>query len=169
MGELTVQEWLLGVFLIGSALGVILAKNPILSLLSFLFSLFVLAVTYFQLAAQFIAVMQILVYGGAILVIFCFVMILFQDAEKEIRKVKEKSRGPFLLFAGLAFFLALFFLAQNVGGLKPLSRNLPEDFGMAEGVGRAIYIDFFFPFEAVIVLFLVALIGAFYMGKKRVE
>ena len=75
MGEL-----LLGLLLILSGLGVILAKKPVYSALSFLLTLILLAIQFLELSANFIAVMQVIVYAGAILVMFMFVIVLFQDA-----------------------------------------------------------------------------------------
>src|SRR5581483_9485736 len=94
------QLSLLGLSLILSSLGVILFKKPVHACLSFLFSLLILAGIYLQLSAEFIAVMQILVYAGAILVIFMFVIILFQDAHEQIEKFKAQNNRLFLMTTG---------------------------------------------------------------------
>lgn len=159
-------EWILGCLLILSALGVILATKPVHASLSFLLTLFLLAVLYLQLSAQFIAVMQVLVYAGAILVLFVFVIVLFQDAHQKIVRFPAKS-VPFLLFLGGAAFLATaLFLGTELIGMSPKNPLLSSGYGTVESLGRALYVDFFFPFEAVTLLFLIAGVGALYVGRK---
>jgi NADH-quinone oxidoreductase subunit J len=159
-------QCILGIILILSALGVILARKPVHASLSFLVTLLTLAVFYLQLSAEFIAVMQILVYAGAILVIFMFVIILFQDAHQQIVEFQPESAPILLVGAAAAFVIGLAFLGQRLIGLTPPAKGLPEGFGTAQSLGSALYVDFFFPFEAVTLLFLVAVVGAFYIGKK---
>ncbi|MEI8365551.1 MAG: NADH-quinone oxidoreductase subunit J [Parachlamydiaceae bacterium] len=159
-------EWILGCVLVLSALGVILATKPVHASLSFLMTLLVLAAIYLQLSAQFIAVMQVLVYAGAILVLFVFVIVLFQDAHEQIATFASKS-APLLLFVGVsAFLLTMIFLGKQFLGMAPAHPALPHDYGTVQSLGRALYVDFFFPFEAVTLLFLIAGVGALYIGRK---
>jgi NADH-quinone oxidoreductase subunit J len=160
-------QWILGFLLILSSLGVIIARKPLYASLSFLFSLLILATLYLQLSAQFIAVMQILVYAGAILVIFIFVIVLFQDAHQQISRFQPGSNSLLLSLAASAFILALIFLGKNLINLTPLTKKLPEGFGTVQTLGKALYLDFFFPFEAITLLFLVAVIGALYIAKRE--
>ena len=161
-----VLQWIIGSLLILSSLGVILARNPVHASLSFLLTLLSLAVLYLQLSAQFVSVMQVLVYAGAILVIFMFVIILFQDAHHEIEKFKEQSSPILLIAAILSFAAVLFLLGRKLMGIQLGTGNLPEGYGTVESLGRTLYLDFFFPFEAVILLFLIALVGALYIGRR---
>lgn len=163
----TTAQWLLGSILILSSIGVILARKPVHASLSFLLTLLTLAAIYLQLSAEFIAVIQILVYAGAILVIFMFVVVLFQDAHQKINQFKPRSKQPFLFAAAAAFLLAFIFLGSRFLGLISLPEELPKEFGSVQAIGKALYVDFFFPFEAVILLFLVAVVGALYIGKKE--
>lgn len=157
----------ISLILILAALGVILAKKPVHACISFLLTLLMLSGLYFQLDAQFIAVMQVLVYAGAILVIFMFVIVLFQDAYRVIDQTKPQSE-PFLLIAAASLFvLTLIFLATRLLGFAPAAKAPPEGFGTVEALGQALYVDYFFPFEAVILLFLIAIIGVLYVGKKE--
>lgn len=160
--------WILGTLLILSSLGVILARNPVHASLSFLLTLLALASLYLQLSAQFIGVMQVLVYAGAIMVIFIFVIVLFQDAHQNIAKFKPNSSQLFLMTAAVCFLATMIFMGRQFVGLTASNANLPAGFGTVESLGRALYVDFFFPFEAVILLFLAAVVGALYIGKKRV-
>jgi NADH-quinone oxidoreductase subunit J len=161
------SQLIIGIILILSSLGVILARKPVHASLSFLLTLMALAALYLQLSASFIAIMQILVYAGAILVIFMYVIVLFQDAHEQIADAKPES-APFLLYlAAAGFVLTLVFLGKQLLHLKPATENLAEDFGSVQAIGKALYVDFFFPFEAVILLFLIAVVGALYVAKKE--
>lgn len=159
-------QWILGTVLILSSLGVILARKPVHASLSFLVTLISLSALYLELSAQFISVMQLLVYAGAILVLFMFVMVLFQDAYLQIDNTQPQSAPLFLALAGICFSLILLFLSTQLNGLSTHSKQVPNEFGTVQSLGEALYIDFFFPFEAVTLLFLIAVIGALYIGKK---
>lgn len=163
---MTAVHWLLSILLILAALGVILARKPVHSALSFLLTLLTLASLYFQLSADIIGVMQILVYGGAILVIFIFVIVLFQDAYTQILKFKPQS-SRFLLFLGLSSLVLSFgYFGKKLLGQNGQIAPLPQGFGTIESLGETLYTDFFFPFEAVTLLFLMAAVGALYVGRK---
>lgn len=159
-------QWVLGAVLILSSLGIILLRNPVHASLSFLMTLMTLAALYLQLAAEFIAVMQILVYAGAILVIFMFVIILFQDAHQQMIHFKPQSKPLLLILAGSSFALLFVILAGKLWGLPPTTPVASEGFGTVQTLGKVLYVDFFFPFEAVIFLFLIAVVGALYVAKK---
>lgn len=159
-------QWILGFILILSSLGIIIARKPVHACISFLLTLVTLAAFYLQLSAEFIAVMQILVYAGAILVIFMFVIVLFQDAYQQIEKFEPNSTATLLYIAAGTFLLAFVFLGKRLVDLAPFKEKLPDGFGSVQSIGQALYIDFFFPFEAVIFIFLIAVIGALYTAKK---
>jgi NADH-quinone oxidoreductase subunit J len=163
----SLAQWMMGAVLIFSSLGIILARKPVHACLSFLLTLLTLAGLYLQQSAQFIAVMQILVYAGTILVIFMFVIVLFQDAHMQIERNPPKSFPFLLMTAAGAFVLALLFLGRQLMELKYPSKPLPKGYGSVESLGQALYVDFFLPFEVVILLFLVALVGALYVAKKE--
>ena len=160
-------QWILGILLILGSLGVITARKPIYSALSFLLTLFVLAFFYLLLSAHFIAVMQVLVYAGAILVIFVFVIVLFQDAHEQLAQFAPKSKPLLLYLAASLFVLTLVFLGKRFIDMEPAKEGVPANYGSVQSLGEALYLDFFFPFEAVVLLFLVAGIGALYIAKKE--
>lgn len=159
-------QWILAIILIIASLGVIMARKPVIASLYFLVTLLALAALYLQLSAQFIAVMQVLVYAGAILVIFMFVIIMFQDAHQQIATLQSHSPWLFLFVAACAFVLALGLLGNQLIGISVPAGHLPEKYGTVEALGKMLYLDFFFPFEAVVFLFLISMIGALYIGKK---
>lgn len=159
-------QWILGIILILSSLGVVLSRQPVHSSLAFLLTLLTLAALYLQLSAQFIAVMQVFVYAGAILILFMFVIMLFQDAYREILQVKAKSLPILLFISAAAFLLTFLFLGRQFLGLKPAVDKLPEGYGTVQSLGTALYLNFFLPFEAVTLLFLIAVIGSLYIARK---
>jgi NADH-quinone oxidoreductase subunit J len=163
----SIFQWIIGFILILTSLGIILSRKPIYSSLSFFLSLLALAVLFLQLSAQFIAVMQILVYAGAILVLFVFVIVLFQDAHQQIERHKGISEKPFLILAACSFILVLALLGFHLMDINVHGEKIPEGYGTVQSLGQALYVDFFFPFEAVILLFLVAVVGALYIGRKE--
>jgi len=157
----------LTVLLLLSAVGVITLRNPVHASLSFLLSLLSLAGIYLELSASFISMMQVLVYAGAILVIFMFVVVLFQDAYQQIDISKANSRAVFLIPTAAIFLVAMLAYGWEFVHLPMLHIELPTNFGSIEGLARTLYIDFFFPFEIVILIFLISLVGALYIGKKE--
>ncbi len=161
-----IADYILGLILILASLGVILLEKPVHASLSFLLTLLALAALYLQLSAEFIAAMQVLVYAGAILVIFMFVIVLFQDAHQQIAKLQPHSLSMLLIGAAAASIVTFAFLGHRLAGLEAPRGQLPEGYGSVQSLGQALYLDFFFPFEAVILMFLVAVVGAMYIGKK---
>lgn len=158
-------QYVLTLLLILFSLGVIQTKKPVYSALCFLGTLITLSAYYLELSAEFIATMQILVYAGAILVVFMFVLILFQDAYVKIYDKPANSSPVLLISAGASFLIALGILTYQLMGIKS-GGTLPPGFGEAEYLGKTLYIDFFFPFEAVVMIFLIACVGALYIGRK---
>lgn len=163
------SELLLGIFLVLSSIGVITLKNPVHASLSFLLTLLSLATIYIELAAEFIGISQVLVYAGAILVIFMFVIILFQDAHYELLRVKPQVNRGIIYITGLFFLIAVGFFLKQLIPIPIAEPLLLPSYGTVEHLGKALYIDFFFPFEAVVFLFLVSIVGALYMGKKEIN
>jgi NADH-quinone oxidoreductase subunit J len=160
-------DLILGSVLILSSLGVILLRNPVHAALSFLLTLITLSIIYLQFLAQFVAAMQILVYAGAILVIFMFVIILFQDAHQQIAKEHATSSKLLIYTSGILFLLAIGSIAFQLASFQTAAEQPPNGFGTVESLGKELYLNFFFPFEAVSLLFLIAAVGAFYIGRKE--
>lgn len=163
----TIAQWFIGITLIGSAIGVITFREPVHACLSFMMTLIMLAALYLQLSAEFTAVMQILVYAGAILVIFMFVIVLFQDAHAQIEQHRPQSKKLLLTFAAVAMSMLLLLTATRFIDISSNADSIPKDFGTVQALGHDLYVDFFFPFEAVVLLFLIALVGALYIGRKN--
>lgn len=160
-------QLILSFILILASLGVVLLRKPVHASLSFLLTLLCLAAMYLNLSAEFIAVMQVFVYAGAILIIFMFVIVLFQDAHQQISGYPAQSSTWLLAIAPVAFGIGLLYLARHFLPAEPATEALPQGFGTVQSLGYSLYVDFFFPFEAITLLFLVAVVGALYIGRKE--
>jgi NADH-quinone oxidoreductase subunit J len=160
-------QWIFGTLLVLFSLGVITARKPLYSALCFLATLLSLAGLFLELSAQFIAVLQILVYAGAILVIFVFVIVLFQDAHEQLSHFQVLSNKYLIAFASVLFLSAWVVVGRGFLGLEPVTQEAAPEYGTVRSLGEALYVDFFFPFEAVVVLLLVAVVGSVYIAKRE--
>jgi NADH-quinone oxidoreductase subunit J len=160
----------LSVVAVASALSVILQRNPVMSALSLIVTIFTLAVAFLSLGSAFLAAVQVIVYAGAIMVLFVFVIMLLDLGRREPIRVTGLSRKIFGLAAAAAFFaqVAASISASGVLGAKP-SAPLPPGYGSAVDVGRTVFTGYLYPFEAASVLLLAAMVGAIVMAKKRIE
>jgi len=165
------------IFLFLAALGVvaafnlILQRNPIYSALSLIVTLCVMAALFVLLSAPFIAAMQIIVYAGAIMVLFVFVIMLLNVRSEEARRdplkyLKWLAVPLFLALAGEVFFVVRS-VADPTGAALPADSNNPAQvLGSAETIGREMFTSYLLPFEATSVLILMAIVGAMVLAKK---
>lgn len=160
-----------GVALI-SALLVVTQKKPIHSALFLILTLFCLAGLFLLLGAEFIAAAQVIVYAGAIMVLFLFVIMLLhlEKEGEEDSPVRKKSSRWIGIFIALMIFVLLtpVWSSHVLTGLKGL--YTPENVGEVGNtvmVGRALFTKYLLPFEIASVLLLVAMIGGVILSKKR--
>jgi NADH-quinone oxidoreductase subunit J len=147
---------------------VVLQKHPIASALSLVGVMGAIAVLYLQLGAEFIAMAQIIVYAGAIMVLFIFVIMLLNAGKEESsgRSWMAQLLGiPALLalFGVFAYFIQTGFADAGVvtfGNFKG---------GTAQSVGYALFTDYLLPFEVTSVLILVAIVGAIVLARKEMD
>jgi len=151
--------WVFAVTAIVSALVVILAKNPITSALGLIVTFFVLAGYYVLLSAQFLAAVQVIVYAGAIMVLFLFVIMLL-NLQKLPDMFPQKRTGFLLGIAvgGVFFLMALKALTGiSVTGSPS---QIDVDMGSSANLGTRLFTTYLLPFEIASVLLLSAIIGA---------
>ncbi len=151
-----------------SALLMITRKNPMSSALFLIANFVALSGLYLTLHAQFIAIMQILVYAGAIMVLVLFVIMLLnlQDEQQHTEPRSARSLIPGLAGVVLAALLIYpLFRTIDAGPFSPSARA--QDIGTVEGIGSVLYTSFLFPFEMTSLLLLAAIIGAVVLAKKR--
>jgi NADH-quinone oxidoreductase subunit J len=148
---------------------VIFSKNPINSAMSLVASFFFLAGVYVLLWAHTIAALQVLVYAGAIMVLFLFVIMLLNLGEAELgtqRLTLSRIAGGLAavgLFAALALAISR---APVLSGWMDLERM--RGFGTLRVVGQDLYTRWLFPFEAVSLLLLVSMVGAVVVSKSKI-
>ncbi len=148
-----------------SAVGVIGFRNPVSSALSLVVTLFAVAALYVLLHAEFLAIIQIFTYAGAIMVLFIFIIMLLNLQADELKEREMSAPGKVFLGAvGLGVFASFGFLFHF---LPTMTSSIPEGFGSAKDVGKALFTDYVIPFEIAGILLTVALIGAVLLAKRK--
>lgn len=159
----------LSVLAIGSALAMVINKNTVNSALFLVINMVSIAGVYLILNAQFLALIQILVYAGAIMVLFLFVIMLLnlEDEEKLFDKFRVKYFLSFLLGVGV-LSQVLYSLGDIANALPEISWDM-EELGTIEAVGDVLYTDFLLPFEITALLLTAAVVGALLVAQYRVK
>lgn len=156
--------WFLSVLAIVAAGGVVLSKSPIYSVLWLIVVFFSISGHYILMNAQFLAIVNIIVYAGAIMVLFLFVIMLMNlnaDAEPA-KNIYLKMAG---VVAGMCLMIVFVAAVAQSGDIKvPLAKG--SDVGLIKNLGKALFNEYVIPFEISSVLFLSAMVGAVVLGKK---
>jgi NADH-quinone oxidoreductase subunit J len=158
---------ILSAICIGGALLVIFSKNPVYSVLFLILTFFSIAGHYILMNAQFLAIVHIVVYSGAIMVLFLFVIMLLnlnKDAEPRLPLIMKLAG----VMSGCLLLLTVF------GAMKGMAIQVSEnttitDIGLVKPLGKVLFTEFLLPFEVSSVLFLSAMIGAVMLGKKDLK
>ena len=154
---------------IGCALGVIFHRNPVHCALLLVGVLLSLSGLFVLLHAQFIAALQVIVYAGAIMVLFLFVVMLLNVKSESAILTPGAAKGFGILFAFLVF-VELLWTALTFGrdpGALPPEAALPAEFGSPAAIGRTLYTVWLLPFEITSILLLVAVVGAVVLAKRK--
>ncbi len=166
MNTLEILFYALSAFAIASAVMVLISKNPIHSVLWLILVFFAISGHYILLNAQFLAIVNIIVYAGAIMVLFLFVIMLMN-----VKKDKEPQKQHLVKFIGViaggSFLTLLIALVKQTSQLQEKTVLLKEGtIGLIHPLGKALFNDYVVPFEISSVLFLSAMVGAVIIGKK---
>jgi NADH-quinone oxidoreductase subunit J len=158
--------WLLSVMALFGALMVVTSKNPVYSVLWLILTFFAISGHYILLNAQFLAIVNIIVYAGAIMVLFLFVIMLMN-----LGKSTEPQKNRWLRFAGAVAggcLLLVFVAALRNTEVKGLSAEVNSgDIGLIKNLGKELFSTYVVPFEISSILFLSAMVGAVVIGKKE--
>jgi len=149
---------------------VITRRNPVISALFLILNFFCLAGLYLTLNAQFIAVIQVLVYAGAIMVLFLFVIMLLNLGDEE--RLKEKLSFKRIFAAGLSFglLLELVYIVGFIDVPMPAGDfSKGVEIGTVEYIGEELFTTYLFPFEITSVLLLAAMVGAVVLAKRKMD
>lgn len=158
--------YLIGGLTIASALMVVLSKHPVRSVLYLVVTFFMITANYVLLNAQFIAIVNIIVYAGAIMVLFLFVLMLLNlSKETEPRGSLLMKIAAVIAFLLLAFVLLLALYDAVVAA--PLVTENTEANGLVEHLGNLLFTKYVLPFEISSILFIAAMVGAVLLAKRE--
>ncbi|MEX2574761.1 MAG: NADH-quinone oxidoreductase subunit J [Balneolaceae bacterium] len=160
---------LLSVLAIASALALVLNKNTVNSALFLVLNLLSVAGIYLLLQAQFLAMIQLVVYAGAIMVLFLFVIMLLNIDEEEslFDKFRIKYLVAFLL--GVVVFGQLLYSLGGVADLLPEISADMEHIGTVEAIGDVMYTEYLMPFEMTAILLTAAVVGALMIAQYKIN
>jgi NADH-quinone oxidoreductase subunit J len=165
----TLLFWLLAVIALLAAASMIIQRNPVHSALFLIITLLSLAGLFLLLGAHFLAVIQVIVYAGAIMVLFLFVIMLLDIRRVEAAPSRVKLQKSLGILLGVIFLLEALLVLRS-GAIDDLVVPVPPvapDFGTAVVIGRALIAGYFFPLQLAAVLLFIALIGAIVLSKRR--
>ncbi|AEA43953.1 NADH-quinone oxidoreductase subunit J family protein [Fluviicola taffensis] len=158
--------YILGGLTIGTALMVVLSKHPVRSVLYLVLTFFLISANYVLMNAQFIAIVNIIVYAGAIMVLFLFVLMLLN-----LNKENEPKHSPMMTIgaavAGGSLFLVVVAAMRDAILATPMIDANSEKVGLVENLGQILFTKYVLPFEVSSVLFLAAMVGAVLLAKKE--
>jgi len=163
----TVLFYAFAIVAIVTSLGVVWARNPLHSALSLIGAFFALAGIYAMLGAHLLAALQILVYAGAVMVLFIFVIMLLNLKDEELGEPKLTPMK--FLGAGGLILGGLVLATKVLAGLQPIADfDKVAKFGTTAEVGKVIYGSFLLPFEVTSLLLLVSIVAAVVIAKAKI-
>jgi NADH-quinone oxidoreductase subunit J len=150
---------------VAAAINLLVQKHPIHSALSLIVVMAMLSILYVLLYAEFLAIAQIIVYAGAIMVLFVFVIMLLSPKKEESKIPQNKL----LLWGGVPLGGCLLIQLAIVLGRSPIEINGGSSpvMGSTESIGRLLFTDYLLPFEFISVLILIAILGAVVLTKRE--
>jgi len=156
----------LGLVAVASAIGMLLSKNAVYAAIYLITNFVTVAIFYLILGGAFIAVTQIAVYAGAIMVLFLFVIMLL-GAERLGQGEPLAWQQPLAILLGVILAVeSIYILFFKAGGFDPVTA-LPEGFGSPTSIGMELFQSYLLPFEVTSVLLLVAMIGAIVFTRQE--
>ena len=158
--------WFLSFLALMSSLMVVFTKNAVYSVLCLIITFFAIAGHYLLLNAQFLAAVHIIVYAGAIMVLFLYVIMMLNQ-----NKDTEPKKHPYLMVISViaAGLLMLTMVGTVQSAELPGSTIADAQVGTIEKLGQVLFTDFLLPFEVSSILFLAAMVGAVLIGKNEVK
>ena len=158
--------WFLSVVALFSALMVITSKNPVYSVLWLIATFFAISGQYILLNAQFLAIVHVIVYAGAIMVLFLFVIMLM-NLNKETEPQKNRWLKMAGAVAGGCLLLVLVAALKDTDVKQQQALVNEGSIGLIKNLGKELFTTYVVPFEISSVLFLSAMVGAVVIGKKE--
>ena len=150
------------------ALGVVLSKSPVYAAMNLVAAFFFMAGIYVLLTAHLIAFMQVLVYAGAVMVLFLFVIMLISLGDEHLFPSRKTGMQYLGVLGAVALFSVIVAAIGRATAQLPPMRDPGPTFGTVKAVGQVLFTDFLLPFEATSLLLLVAIVGAVVVAKERI-
>jgi NADH-quinone oxidoreductase subunit J len=157
---------ILAVVAVGSALGMLLNKNAVYSALFLILNFATVAVLYLTLGGPFIAMTQVTVYAGAIMVLFLFVIMLL-GAEELGKRTKIDWQSPVAVVLGILLFIEAAVVIFGRDQIFPDIAGVAEDYGAPAEIGKVLFSEYLLPFEITAFLLLAALVGAVIIARRN--
>ena len=152
--------------LLASAIGVIYARSPMYAAMSLVAAFVFQAGLYVLLSAHLLAFMQILVYAGAVMVLFLFVIMLLSLGDASLGEERQKGMQVLGALGAIGLVALVAGAAREVLALEP--STVAADFGTVKAVGRVLFTQYLLPFEATSLLLTVAIVGAVVVAKEKI-
>ena len=157
-----------GLGAVAGAIGVVALRNPFYTVLSLVFHLLSLAALFLLLQAQFVAAAQVIVYAGAVMVLYVFVVAYIGGQDEPLGVPGTGLKGAAMLAAGALFVeLCIAMLGSGLKAIDSRGAALPADFGTPQQIGQLLLTKFLVVFELASILLLVAAVGAVILARRR--
>jgi len=163
----TVVFYVFAAILLLSALRVITARNPVHGALALVLAFFTAAGIWLLLRAEFLAITLVLVYVGAVMVLFLFVVMMLDVDLERLREGFWKNLPMAVVVGGVMAFEMVAVLAQRYFGAAARTRAVPPDYSNTRELGRVLYTQYVYAFEIAAVILLVAIIAAIALTLRR--
>ncbi len=165
--SLQILSILLGSLAIASALMVVISRHPVRSVIYLVVTFFFITSLYIMMNAQFLAIVNMIVYAGAIMVLFLFVLMLLNlNKEEEGNLVRKSSLFGSIIAAGTLFLVLVSALKDSFilkSGFVPKANN----YGLVKELGELLFSKYLLPFEVSSILFISAMVGAVLLAKRE--
>ncbi len=164
--SIEILVYILGGLTVGSALMVVLSKHPIRSVMYLILTFFLISANYIMLNAQFVAIVNMMVYAGAIMVLFLFVLMLLNLSKENEPKSSLLVKIASAL-AGGSLLLVLVAAIKDTVVLQVAEKVTDNASGLVQNLGHLLFTKYVLPFEVSSILFIAAIVGAVLLAKRE--
>jgi NADH-quinone oxidoreductase subunit J len=164
--SLQIISIILGSLTLASALMVVLSKHPVRSVIYLVITFFFITAMYIMMNAQFLAIVNMIVYAGAIMVLFLFVLMLL-NLNKEVEPMNTRGAQLAAFIAGGSLFLVLITALKDTLILGQTYRQQDNNIGLVKELGNLLFSKYVVAFELTSILFIAAMVGAILLAKRE--
>jgi NADH-quinone oxidoreductase subunit J len=164
--SLQIISIILGSLTLASALMVVLSKHPVRSVIYLVLTFFFITAMYIMMNAQFLAIVNMIVYAGAIMVLFLFVLMLL-NLNKEVEPMTKRGAQLAAFISGGSLFLVLITALKDTLILGQTFRDNNSQIGLVKELGNLLFSKYIVAFELTSILFIAAMVGAILLAKRE--